>query len=182
MQEILQQFAGGDMGNTGMSSEQMYGHLDRMIGQAPNEHVHGAIGDALQQLGPNGFGQSVAQAAQGMGPQEKQGLMGLLGQAVENGGGTLPGVLSSLGLGGGGAQASGASPSGSAQGQGGNISAEALGSLASYALRNHGGALSSVLGNQANNNGSGVLSLLGNPTVQRVGMNLAQRLLSHEGL
>ncbi len=184
MQEILQQLAGG---NAAMAPEQMYGHLDSMIQQAPDEHVQGAIGDALQQLGPQGFGQSVEQAAQGMGPQQQQGLMGMLGQAIESGGGSLPGALGALGLGGGGGggYASGGFAPGGAMGgvlQGGGLAPSGLGSLASYALQNHGGALGSVLGGQANSGGSGALSLLGNPMVQRVGMNLAQRLLGGAGL
>jgi hypothetical protein len=169
MQEILQQFAGG---NPSMAPDQMYGHIDSMVQQAPNEHVQGAIGEALQQLGPQGFGQSVTQAAQNMGPQQQQGLMGMLGQAIEGGGGSLPGALGSLGLGGGaggGMQGAGLGPSG-------------LGALASYALQNHGGQLGSVLGNHANSGGSGALSLLGNPMVQQVGMNLARRLLGGAGL
>jgi hypothetical protein len=164
MQEILQQFAGG---NPSMAPNQMYGHVDSMIQQAPNEHVQGAIGEALQQLGPQGFGQSVTQAAQNMEPQQQQGLMGMLGQAIEGGGGSLPGALGALdlsGAAGGGAQGASLGPSG-------------LGALASYALQNHGGQLGSVLGNQANSGGSGALSLLGNPMVRQVGMNLARRLL-----
>jgi hypothetical protein len=171
MQEILQQFAGG---TPQMSPEQMYGHVDRMVQQAPPEHVQGAIGEALQALGPHGFGQSVASAAQGMGPQQQQGLVGLLGSAIEGGGGSLPGALSSLGIGGG--------SSGSGGNLVGSLAPAAIGALASYALQNHGGSLGSVLGNQASSGGSGVLSLLGNPMVQRVGMNLAQRMLSGQGL
>jgi hypothetical protein len=167
MQDILQQLAGGAHG---MLAEQMYGHVDALLRQAPPEHVHGAIGDALQALGPRGFGQSVAQAAQGMNPQRQQGLVGLLGQAIEGGGGSLPGVLGVLGLGGGGAGA----PSG-------GYAPHELGALAAYALENHGGALQSTLGQQASSGGSEVLKLLGSPTVQRVGMHLAQRLLSGQG-
>lgn len=169
MQEILQQFAGG---NPSMAPDQMYGHIDSMVQQAPNEHVQGAIGEALQQLGPQGFGQSVTQAAQGMGPQQQQGLMGMLGQAIEGGGGSLPGALGSLGLGGG---AGGGM-------QGASLGPSGLGALASYALQNHGGQLGSVLGNHANSGGSSALSLLGNPMVQQVGMNLARRLLGGAGL
>jgi len=169
MQEILQQFAGG---NPSMAPDQMYGHIDSMLQQAPNEHVQGAIGEALQQLGPQGFGQSVTQAAQGMGPQQQQGLMGMLGQAIEGGGGSLPGALGALGLGGG---------AGGGR-QGASLGPSGLGALASYALQNHGGQLGSMLGNQANSGGSGALSLLGNPMVQQVGMNLARRLLSGGGL
>jgi hypothetical protein len=168
MQDILQQLAGGAQE---MPPEQMYGHVDALLRQAPPEHVHGAIGDALQVLGPQGFGQSVAQAAQGMNPQRQQGLVGLLGQAIEGGGGSLPGVLGALGLGGGGAGA----PSG-------GYAPHDLGALAAYALEHHGGALQSTLGQQAGSGGSDVLKLLGNPTVQRVGMHLAQRLLSGQGL
>ncbi len=167
MQDILQQFAGGA---PQMPPEQMHGHVERMVQQAPPEHVQGAIGEALQALGPHGFGQSVASAAQGMGPQQQQGLVGLLGSAIEGGGGSLPGALSSLGIGGG----SGASA--------GNLAPAAIGALASYALQHHSGSLGSVLGNQASSGGSGVLSLLGNPMVQRVGMSLAQRLLSGRGV
>lgn len=165
MQEILQQFAGGAQQ---MPPEQMYGHVDNMLQQAPQEHVQGAIGEALQALGPQGFGQSVASAAQGMGPQQQQGLIGVLGSAIEGGGGSLPGALSSLGLG-GGSGGSGLAPQG-------------IGALASYALQNHGGSLGSVLGNQTSSGGSGVMSLLGNPMVQQVGMNLARRLMSGQGL
>lgn len=165
MQEILQQFVGG-AGQ--MPPPQMYSHLDQMIQQAPDAHVHGAIGEALQALGPLGFGQSVAGAAQGLNPQQQQGLVGLLGGAIEGGGGSLPGVLSSLG-GGGTASSGGLAPS-------------VIGDLASYALQHHAGPLGTTLGNAANANGSSVLRLLGNPMVQRVGMHLAQRLLSGQGL
>ena len=163
MQDILQQLMGGAHE---MPPEQMHGHLDTLLQQAPDTHVHGAIGDALQALGPRGFGQSVAQAAQGMDPQQQQGLVGLLGQAIEEGGGSLSGVLGTLGLGGGGAGA----PSG-------GYAPHDLGALAAYTLENHGGALQSILGQQASSGGSDVLKLLGSPTVQRVGMHLAQRLL-----
>lgn len=166
MQEILQQFVGG-AGQ--MPPQQMYGHLDQMIQQAPDAHVHGAIGEALQALGPQGFGQSVAGAAQGMNPQQQQGLVGLLGSAIEGGGGSLSGVLSSLGAGGGAASSGGLAPS-------------VIGDLASYALQHHPGPLGSTLGNATNSNGSSILSLLGNPMVQRVGMNLAQHMLSGHGL
>ena len=169
MQDILQQLAGGAHG---MPPEQMYGHVDALLQQAPPEHVHGAIGDALQALGPQGFGQSVAQAAQGMTPQQQQGVVGLLGQAIEGGGGSLPGVLGALGLGSGGGAGA---PSG-------GYAPHDLGALASYALEHHGGALQSTLGNQAGSGGSEVLKLLGNSTVQRVGMHLAQRLLGGQGL
>src|SRR5581483_9297365 len=162
MQDLLQQIAGG------MPAEQMHGHIDTMVQQAPPQHVQGAIEEALQALGPHGFGQSVTQAAQGMGPQQQQGLVGVLGQAIERGGGSLPGALGSLGLG-TGATAGSYTPSG-------------LGSLASYALQNHGGALSSVLGTQTKSGGSTILRLLGNPMVQQVGMSLARRLLSNRGL
>ncbi len=165
MQDILQQLAGG---TTGMPAEQLHGHVDTMVRQAPQDHVQGAVGEALQALGPLGFGQSVAQAAQGMGPQQQQGLVGLLGQAIEGGGGSLPGALGALGLGGGAST--------------GSFTPGALGSLATYALQNHGGALSSVLGNQTSSGGSSVLRLLGNPMVEQVGMKLAQRLLSSQGL
>ena len=173
MQEILQQFAGG---NPSMAPDQMYGHIDSMLQQAPNEHVQGAIGEALQQMGPQGFGQSVTQAAQGMGPQQQEGLMGMLGQAIEGGGGSLPGALGALGLGGGAGSGGGGGM------QGANLGPSGLGALASYALQNHGGQLGSVLGNQTNSGGSGALSLLGNPMVQQVGMNLARRLLGGAGL
>ncbi len=166
MQEILQQFMGGA---AQMPPQQMYGHLDQMIQQAPDPHVQGAIGEALQALGPQGFGQSVAGAAQGLNPQQQQGLVGLLGSAIEGGGGSLQGALSSLGLGGAGASSGGLAPS-------------MIGDLASYALQHHSGPLGATLGNATNANGSGVLSLLGNPMVQRVGINLAQRLLSGQGL
>jgi hypothetical protein len=167
MQDILQQFAGGAHE---MPPEQMHGHVGTLLQQAPDTYVHGAIGDALQALGPQGFGQSVAQAAQGMNPQQQQGLVGLLGQAIEGGGGSLPGVLGALGLGRGGAGA----PSG-------GYAPHDLGSLAAYALEHHGGVLQSTLGQQASSGGSEVLKLLGNPTVQRVGMHLAQRLLDGQG-
>ena len=145
-----------------MPAEQMHGHVDTLLQQAPQQHVQGAIGEALQALGPQGFGQSVAGAAQGMGPQQQRGLVGLLGQAIEGGGGSLPGALSSLGLGGG-------AP--------GSYSPEGLGALASYALQHHGSALSGVLGNQAGGGGSSMLRLLGNPMVRQVGMSLAKRML-----
>ncbi len=186
MQDILQQFAGGA---PTMPPEQMYGHVNTMLQQAPAEHIQGAIGDALQRLGPQGFGQSVQQAAQTMGPQQQQGLFGMLGQAIEGGGGSLPNVLGSLGLGGlhaGSTSGGYASGGGMSMPQG--LGAGGLGQLASYALQNHGGALTSVLSNQlggGNTGGGGgasVLGLLGNPTVQRVGMSLAQRLLSGGGL
>jgi len=198
MQDILQQFAGGA---PNMPPEQMYGHVNTMLQQAPAEHVRGAIGDALQGLGPQGFGQSVQQAAQTMGPQQQQGLFGMLGQAIEGGGGSLPNVLGSLGLGGSNPGSTGggyASGGGMSMPQG--LGAGGLGQLASYALQNHSSALTSVLGNQlgggatggiggmlgggstGGGGSAGVLSLLGNPTVQRVGMGLAQRLLSGGGL
>ncbi len=152
-----------------MPSEQVHSHVNTMLQQAPSEHVQGALDQALQALGPGGFGQSVTQAAEGMNAQQRQGLVGMLGQAIEGGGGSLPGALSSLGLGGGGAASTSPTPGG-------------LGQLASYALQNHGGALSSVLGNQTSSGGSAVLRQLGNPVVQQFGMNLAQRLLSGRGL
>ena len=162
MQDILQQLVGG---GHEMPPEQMHGHVDTLLQQAPDTYVHGAIGDALQALGPRGFGQSVAQAAQGMDPQQQQGLVGLLGQAIEEGGGSLPGLLGALGLGGGkaGAPSDGYAPH--------DLDA----------LENHGGALQSTLGQQASSGGSEVLKLLGSPTVQRVGMHLAQRLLDGQG-
>jgi hypothetical protein len=189
MQDILQQLAGGAHE---MPPEQMHGHLDTLLQQAPDTYIHGAIGDALQALGPQGFGQSVAHAAQGMDPQQQQGLVGLLGQAIEGGGGSLSGVLSTLGLGGGGTGApSGGLLSGvlgtlglgggGAGAPSGGYAPHELGSLAAYALENHGGALQSILGQQASSGGSEVLKLLGNPTVQRVGMHLAQRLLDGQG-
>lgn len=165
MQDILQQFAGG-AGD--IPAGQLHQHVNTMLQQAPPEHVQGAIGTALQALGPHGFGQSVTQAAQGMGPQQQQGLVGLLGKAIEGGGGSLPGVLGQLGL--------------SSGGGAGGLSPQGIGSLASYALQNHGGALNSVLGNHANSGGSEALRLLGNPMVQQVGMHLAQRLLSGGGI
>ena len=167
MQDILQQLVGGAHE---IPPEQMHGHVDRLLRQAPDTQVHGAIGDALQALGPQGFGQSVAQAAQRMDPQQQQGLVGLLGQAIEGGGGSLPGVLGALGLGGGDTRA----PSG-------GYAPHDLGALAAYALENHGGALQSTLGQQASSGGSEVFKLLGSPTVQRVGMHLAQRLLGGQG-
>jgi hypothetical protein len=189
MQDILQQLVGGAHE---MPPEQMHGHLDTLLQQAPDTHVHGAIGDALQALGPQGFGQSVAQAAQGMDPQQQQGLVGLLGQAIEGGGGSLSGVLGALGLGGGGAGApsGGLLPGvlgtlglggGGAGAPSGGYAPHDLGALAAYALENHGGALQSTLGQQASSGGSDVLKLLGSPTVQRVGMHLAQRLLGDQG-
>jgi len=201
MQDILQQFAGGA---PTMPPEQMYGHVNTMLQQAPAEHIQGAIGDALQGLGPQGFGQSVQQAAQTMGPQQQQGLFGMLGQAIE-GGGSMPNVLGSLDLGGSNPGSAGggyASGGGMSMPQG--LGAGGLGQLAGYALQNHGGALTSVLSNQLGGSGNtggmggiggmpgggntgggggaGVLGLLGNPTVQRVGMSLARRLLSGGGL
>jgi hypothetical protein len=189
MQDILQQLVGG---GHEIPPEQMPGHVDTLLQQAPDTHVHGAIGDALQALGPQGFGQSVAQAAQGMNPQQQQGLVGLLGQAIEGGGGSLPGVLGALGLGGGGAGApsGGLLPDvlgtlglggGGAGAPSGGYAPHELGALAAYALENHGGALQSTLGQQASSGGSEALTLLGNPMVQRVGMHLAQRLLSGQG-
>jgi len=167
MQDILRQFAGG---GGDIPSEQLGGHVDTMLQQAPPEHVQGAFGEALQALGPQGFGQSIAQAAPHMNSQQQQGLVGMLGQAIEGGGGSLPGVLGSLGLGGGG----GAPAGGYAPNQ--------LGALGEYAAQNHGGALAGVLGAGAVGGGSGVMSMLGNPMVQQVGMNLARRLLGGGGL
>jgi hypothetical protein len=189
LEDILQQLVGGAHE---MPPEQMHGHLDTLLQQAPDTHVHGAIGDALQALGPRGFGQSVAQAAQGMDPQQQQGLVGLLGQAIEEGGGSLSGVLGALGLGGAGAGApsGGLLPGvlgtlglggGDTRAPSGGYAPHELGALAAYALENHGGALQSILGQQASSGGSDVLKLLGSPTVQRVGMHLAQRLLGDQG-
>lgn len=168
MQEILQQFASGA---AGVPEDQTHGHVSAMLAQAPPQHAQGAIEDALQALGAHGFGQSVAQAAQGMGPQQQQGIVNVLGQAIESDGGSLSGVLNQFGLGGG----SGNAPTG-------GYNAGALGQLASYALQNHGGALSSLLGSRSSSGGSEVLRLLGNPMVRQVGISLAQRLLSNKGL
>ncbi len=61
-----------------MPSEQVHRHVNTMLQQAPTEHVQGALDQALQALGPGGFGRSVAQAAEGMSAQQSQGLVGML--------------------------------------------------------------------------------------------------------
>lgn len=161
-QDIFQQLTDG---SAEIPGEQMLGHVDSLLGQASSDHTNGAIGDALQALGPQGFGQSVAQAAQGMSPRQQQGLVGMLGQAIEGNGGSLSGVLGSLGIGGGGAGGGGFSPS-------------EIGALASHVLQNHGSSLGSVLGSRTSGGGSSVVGLLGNPMVRQVGMSLAKRLMS----
>jgi hypothetical protein len=134
-----------------------------MIQQAPNETVNSAVEDALGQLGPHGWGQSVAQAAQNVPPQQRNGLADVLMQAVSQGGGSPNNVLSQLGIG------------------GSQLGPGELGQLASYVAGNHGNELASVLGNQLNQQGSsggGLLQLLGNPMVRQIGMQLAQKAFS----
>lgn len=167
MNEIMQMFAGGGQG---IQEDQMGGHVENMLQQASGDHIQGALGSTLGNLGPQGFGSSIEQAAQNMGPSQKQGLFSMFSQAIEGGGGSVPGALSSLGIG------------GNAQG-GSNLSAGELGSLAQHVLQNHGNALQSVMGNQmGGSGGSGITSMLGNPMVRQMGMNLAQQLMGGHGL
>ena len=170
VQEILQQFTGG---GHNVADENLGGHVDSMVQQAPAEHVQGALGDALQTMGPQGFGQSVQQAAQTMNPQQQQGLFGMFSQAIQGGGGSVQEALGSSGAGG---DAGG-------QGQGGGVNPGMLGTLAEHALANHGDSLTSVLGNNMGGGGaaggmggSGLMSMLGNPMARQFGSQLAQRM------
>lgn len=156
---LLQQFAGGGAGS--MAGEELHGNVGQLLQQAPNEHVTGAISQALGALGAGGFGKSVAEGAQNAAPAQRNGLADVLLRAVSQGGGSPNNVLSQLGIGG---QSMGASE---------------LGSLAEHVASNHPSALSGLLGNQlaGNSQGSGLLAVLGNPVVRQVGMQLAQRML-----
>jgi hypothetical protein len=161
LEGIVQQLAGG--GAQDLEGEQLHGGVAQMMQQAPNEHGVSAISEALGALGAGGFGQSVMQGAQGASPQARSGLAGMLMDAISQGGGSPQGVLSQLGIGGGGS----------------SMGASELGQLASYAAENHGGALAGIMGNRlGSGGGSGeLMQVLGNPMVRQVGMGLAKRFL-----
>jgi len=158
----IQQFAG--QGANNLEGEALHGGVAQMLGSAPNEHGVGAIGEALGALGPGGFGQSVSQGAGNAAPEARSGLAGMLMGAISQGGGSPGGVLSSLGIGGGGS----------------SMGASELGTLASYAAETHPNELASVMGSQFGGSGAsngGLMQVLGNPMVRQVGMSLAKRLL-----
>lgn len=161
LDSLAQQFLGG--GAESMAGPELHGNVGQMAQGAPNDAVMGAVGDAIRMLGPHGFGQSVGEAAQAAGPQQRQGLMGTLLQAVTQGGGQPNNALSAAGLGGGGSPEAGG-----------------LAQLAMHVAENHPQALASVIGGQMNSgggSGSELMSLLGNPMARQIGMSLAKRML-----
>ena len=167
-ESILKQFTGGDASN--LSTDQLTGHLSSMLGQASQDHTSGAIGDALSSLGAGGFGQSVQDAAQNHGPEQRGQIGSMLMQAIQGGGGNPLSVLSQLGIGTTNPQ---------------DMSHQDLGALATHVAENHGGSLAGLLGGamggSAGGSGGGLageaLHLLGNPMVQQTAMNLAKRFM-----
>jgi hypothetical protein len=161
---VIQQFAGGGAGN--LESDALHGGLDSLLGQAQPDHASGAVGDALQALGSDGFAQSVQSAAQNQGPDERGQVGSMLMNTIEQDGGNPSAVLSQLGIG-----------SQSPQ----DMSHEDLGALAGYVADNHAGTFANLLGNGAAGGGGGmestVMHLLGNPMVEQTGAKLAQRFL-----
>lgn len=157
---LVQQFLSGN--HESLGGDELHSGVGQMIQQAPNPTVNSAVEDALGQLGPQGWGQSVANAAQHASPQQRNGLADMLMQAVAQGGGSPNNVMSQLGIG------------------GSQLGPGELGQLASFVAGNHGGALASVLGDQLNQQGGGggLMQLLGNPMVRQIGMQLAQKAFS----
>lgn len=151
LNDLANQFLGGSGGNPEKAGS--------LFQQAPDNAVMGALSAALGNLGPGGFAQSVASGAESAGPSQRQGLAGLLLNAVEQGGGNPQQAIHATGI----------NPE--------NPQPQGLASLAAHVLENHPDALSSVLGNQMNSGGGGMLSVLGNPLVQQVAMHVAQRVL-----
>jgi hypothetical protein len=164
LDSVIQQFAGGDAGN--LEGDALHGGLDALLGQAQPGHASGAVGEALQALGSDGFAQSVQSAAQNQGPDERGQVGSMLLNTIEQDGGNPGAVLSNLGIG-----------SQSPQ----EMSHEDLGKLAGYVADNHGDAFANLLGNGAAGGGGGMestaLHLLGNPMVEQTATKLAQRFL-----
>lgn len=159
MDSLIQQFAGG--GAQSLEGEALHGGVAQLLGNAPSEHGQSAISEALGLLGGGGVAQSVAQGSQGASQEERNGLAGLLMNAISRGGGSPEAALSQLGIG------------------GQNPGPQELGGLAQYAAENHPDALAHVLNSQTGDGsgGGGLLKLLGNPMVRQVGMQLAQKLV-----
>lgn len=155
---LIQQFAGGSASS--LEGPALHGGVTQMLGAAPNEHALGAISEALGALGGSGFGQSVQQGSANASPEQRNGLAGMLLNAISHGG-SPSGALSTLGIG------------------GQSMSAQELGSLAQHVATNHPDALAGVLGSQlgSGTGGEGMLSLPGNPMVRQIGMSLARRML-----
>lgn len=172
-ESIVQQLTGE--GGQNVSSDQVHGHLDSLLGNADSGQATGAVNDALQSLGAGGFARSVEGAAQNLSPQQRGQIGSLLTGAIQQGGGNPSSVLGSLGIGGGS----------------GNMGSGELGALAHYVASNHGGELSGILGGLSSGGGSTgsgnaqgggglggeVVHLLGEPMVQQTAMNLAKRFL-----
>lgn len=160
MEQLAQDFLGQATDQAG--GQQMHGHVGKMVQQAPDDSVLGAVGQALGVLGPQGFGQSVAHGAQNAQPQQRNDVANLLLNAVEQGGGSRSAASSRFG-------------------GGSSMSADNLGQLAAQVAENHPQALASVLGNHMNQSGGqgGLMSLLGNPMVRQIGMQLAERALQN---
>ncbi len=160
MESLLQQFAGGQGGN--MEGSQLLGSVAQMLGGASNEHSQGATHEAINKLGPHGFGQSVAQGAQQASQEQRNGLANTLLSAVSQGGGSPDKALAALGI------------------NNNSMEGKALGLLAEHVAANHPNALASVLGSQLSGSSGGntsMLGMLGNPMVQHLGTQLAQRML-----
>jgi hypothetical protein len=136
-----------------------------MAQSAPDNAVMDAVSGALGSMGPQGFGQSVQQAAQHAGPGGTGSLVNTLLSAVEQGGGSRNDVLSQFG------------------GGGGSLGPAELGQLATHVAENHPGVLTQLIGNELNSGGGsgggggGMMQLLGNPMVRQIGMQLAQKVL-----
>ncbi|GAC1435301.1 MAG: hypothetical protein NVSMB65_09260 [Chloroflexota bacterium] len=171
---IMQQFASGQAGD--LPHDQAASHVGTMVQQAPQEHVFGAVSDALGGMDSGTFGSSVASAASSLGTEQRGQLGSLLLGALGSGGGAGGSVLHNLGI-------SSVDPS--------QFSPSDLGTLASHLHQNNLPGLTGVLGNAlgagnlggagggglGGGSGAGVLSLLGNPVVRQVGTQLAQRLM-----
>lgn len=158
---LIQQFAGGEAQS--MEGGELHGGVAQLAENAPSEHTGGAFGEALGALGAGGFGQSVQQGVANAGPGERAGLLGMLTQAIDSGGGSSGNVMSDLGI------------------DASNPSSQGLGALAAHVAENHPDALSGIfsgaMGGGSGGGGSGILKLLGNPMVRQVGMQLAQKMM-----
>ncbi|MGI8825790.1 MAG: hypothetical protein ACR2JC_09115 [Chloroflexota bacterium] len=162
LDNLIQQFAGG--GASSMEGPALHDNVGQMLDAAPQNHVTGAVSEALGSLGGGGFAQSVQQGAANAGPEQRSGLASMLLSAVEKDGGSSSGVASQFGMGVG---VGGAGP-------------PQLASLAEHVFNSHGGALAGVMGTQLNSGSggsSGVLAVLGNPMARKLGMSLAGKLM-----
>ena len=157
---LMQQFLGGNAQS--LEGPELHGGVNQMLQQTSGGELGGVIGQVLGSMGSGGFGQSVGQAAAHGGPGTKAGILGMLTQAVEQGGGNPSNLLQQFG-------AAGVDPS--------QLSPQQLEGMAQHVHNNHSGGLQDVLTNQLQGGNSGLLSLLGNPMVRQIGMQLASRVM-----